>query len=148
MTTIALRFADNFAPPCGTIVAHQKIIDNLGYVWFGKMGTPISQKSATAIMNNVEPKFLLIHSGKQDRYWAYIEKIQWQNPPMTEIPEYYRDRSDSFKTWFKVLRFEPAPRNVMSKCKVLSSGMPLTETSRHSLCSFFIVSYDDTSEKR
>jgi hypothetical protein len=27
MKTIALRFGEHFAPPCGTIAAHQEIID-------------------------------------------------------------------------------------------------------------------------
>lgn len=36
MKTIALRFADNIAPKEGTIAEHEKIIDELGYVWYGK----------------------------------------------------------------------------------------------------------------
>ena len=32
MKTIAMRFGEHFAPECGTIVAHQDIIDKFGYV--------------------------------------------------------------------------------------------------------------------
>ena len=32
MKTIALRFADNFAPDGGTIVAHNEMIEKYGYV--------------------------------------------------------------------------------------------------------------------
>ena len=37
MKTIALRFGEHFSPACGTIAAHQEIIDKSGYVWYGKM---------------------------------------------------------------------------------------------------------------
>ena len=42
MKTIALRFGESFSPECGTIAAHQLIIDKLGYVWYGKMGRPVA----------------------------------------------------------------------------------------------------------
>lgn len=38
MRTIALRFGETFSTDCGTIAAHQRIIDMLGYVWYGKLG--------------------------------------------------------------------------------------------------------------
>ena len=37
--TIALRFADTFAPSIGTIQAHQEMIDKNGHVWYGKLGS-------------------------------------------------------------------------------------------------------------
>ena len=37
MRTIALRFSNNFAPEAGTIVEHQEIIAELGFVWYGKL---------------------------------------------------------------------------------------------------------------
>lgn len=80
MNTIALRFADNFAPDMGTIAAHSELIEKYGYVWYGKLGSAVSQKVIDEIMNNNIPKILLIHSGKTGRYWAYIEKIQHEIP--------------------------------------------------------------------
>ena len=46
MRTVALRFADNIAPPEGTIAEHEKIIDELGYVWYGKFGARVSDKNS------------------------------------------------------------------------------------------------------
>lgn len=56
MKTIALRFGEHFAPPCGTIAAHQAIIDDKGYVWYGKLGNTVSDKNVSAIMeaNNLK----------------------------------------------------------------------------------------------
>ena len=45
MKTIALRFADNYAPKEGTIKLHQAIINENGYVWYGKFGNTLSQKN-------------------------------------------------------------------------------------------------------
>lgn len=68
MKTIALRFAENFAPEGGTIKAHQELIDKYGYVWHGKLGTKAADSKQKEIMKASEPRILLIHSGKFDRY--------------------------------------------------------------------------------
>lgn len=141
MRTVALRFAENFAPDCGTIVAHQGLIDKLGHVWYGKLGTPVSFKTAGEILDNDDPRFLLIHSGGQNRWWVHIEKIQRETPPLEEIPEYYRNSAEDFGCWLKVKRFEPADKTVMSQCVVASSGKVLSSASRHSMSPYFIIEF-------
>ncbi|MCR5797610.1 MAG: hypothetical protein K6G63_06790 [Eubacterium sp.] len=142
MKTVALRFADNFAPEMGTIEAHNAVINKYGFVWYGKLGAAISQKIIEEILKNNNPKILLIHSGKADRYWAYIENIQHELPERKQIPDYYRDNAGIFKTWFKVTRIESAPNNVLSRCRVVSSHRPLSEVSKSSMSPYFIVEVD------
>ena len=139
MKTIALRFAENFAPECGTINAHQQVIDTIGHVWYGKMGSPISSKMIEVLKEQSSPRILLIHSGKAMRYWAFISDVQRETPPLKEIPEYYRYSTEKFKTWFKIIRFEQAPKDVMSKCYVASSKSMLNEASKHSMSPYFII---------
>lgn len=139
MKTIALRFGETFSPSCGTILAHQKVINELGYVWYGKMGNTISDKVIKDIMSNENPKILLIQSGKTQRYWAYISEISKINPPLEHIPQYYRDNSSKFKCWFKITKFESAPKNILRKCLVVSSSQPLGEVSKHSASPYFII---------
>lgn len=139
MKTVALRFADNFAPDEGTIAAHEEIIESNGYVWYGKLGSAVSKKVIDEILQNNHPKILLIHSGKTGRYWAHIDKIQHEIPDRKFIPKYYRENAGNFKTWFKVVRFEAAPSNVLSKCKVASSQRPLSEVSKSSMSPYFII---------
>ena len=139
--TIALRFAENFAPECGTIAAHQELIDTIGHVWYGKLGSPISSKIAREILGGEDPRFLLIHSGGQDRWWVHIEEIQRESPPVEEIPSYYRDRTSDFNCWFKVKSFEVADKAIMSQCVVASSGKTLSSASRHSMSPYFIIDY-------
>lgn len=139
MKTIALRFSNNFAPEVGTIAAHQELINCQGHVWYGKLGTRVSSKVAKTIMDNEHPKILLIHSGAAGRYWASVDKIQNAVPPLEEIPEYYRNMANNFRTWFRVVNFEDAPKNILSLCTVASSGASLSQASRHSMSPYFFI---------
>lgn len=141
MKGVALRFFEKFAPEDGTIAEHQKIIDKLGYVYYGKMGAPISDKNIKMLMEQDIVKVLLIHSGKINRYWATVEKITKTKPQLNEFPEYYHDISDNFKTWFKITKIEDAPKNIMGECKIASSGATLGEASKHSMSPYFIIEY-------
>ena len=143
MRTIALRYSNNFAPDIGTIGAHSQIIDELGHVWYGKLGSRISAKVSLDIMKNSAPRILLIHSGSTGRYWAYIDKTQNETPDLTGIPEYYRDRASDFKSWFRVIRFEDAPKDILSHCFVASSHAVLSMASRHSMSPYFIIDVED-----
>ena len=136
-----LTFAENFAPEAGTIASHEEIIKEYGFVWYGKRGSSISREIKNEILNNEEPQILLIQSGKTKRYWARIIDIQNDKPENKYIPEYYRDRDDKFGTWFKIISFVEAEKDVMEKCKVTSSGTPLSIASRHSMSPYFKITY-------
>lgn len=139
MYSIALRYAEKFAPEKGTIAAHQDLIDKNGFVWYGKMGNCVSDTNILKVMSEENPKILLIHSGGLDRYWAYISAIKKERPLDEEFPEYYRDISDKFKTWFCVTKFEKAEKGVMSRCKVVSSQAVLSEASKFSMSPYFLI---------
>ena len=142
MKTVALRFAENFAPEGGTIHAHQKVIDDAGYVWYGKLGAPVSSTVVSEILMQQDPRILLIHSGGYDRWWAHIAEIKRETPEVAAIPAYYRDKASDFHCWFKVVRFERAEKDIMSRCFVSSSGTALTDASRHSMSPYFIIEYE------
>ena len=142
MKTIALRFSNSFAPESGTIRAHQDVIDRYGHVWYGKLGTRISKSVAEDILKNSFPQILLIHSGTSKRYWAKVDQIQYDVPPLVEIPEYYRNRAKDFKTWFRVIQFQNAPGDILSHCIVPSSGHSLSHASKYSMSPYFIIETD------
>lgn len=148
MKTVALRFGEHFAPECGTIVAHENIINQYGYVWYGKLGNALSDKVIKDILSLDEPKILLINSGKSDRYWAKVCEIIKTTPDLQSIPAYYRDEADKFKTWFKIKSFDNAPKDIMSHCCVASSGSPLGEASKHSMSPYFIIEYREKESKK
>ena len=143
MKTIALRFGETFSPECGTIAAHQSIIDTIGHVWYGKLGATVSARIIEEMKQCEDPMFLLIKSGKTDRYWVHFKEVSTEKPSVKEYPAYYGEKAEMMKTWFKVTEFEPAPRDVMSHCFVASSGNSLSEASRHSMSPYFIIDYKD-----
>ena len=146
MITAALRFFDKFAPKCGTIQAHEEVIKEFGFTWYGKLGSAVSATNIQRILDNEEPRILLIHSGKPDRYWAYITDIKRELKDNKQVPEYYRNRTKDFHTWFKVVRFEQADKDVMKRCFVKSSNKPLGEASKHSMSPYFIIRVDNEGE--
>lgn len=148
MKTVALRFSNKFAPACGTIEAHNELIREHGYVWYGKLGNKIAVSVFDEILGNEDPRILLIHSGAANRYWAYVDEIQQDIPVRDDIPAYYRDEAEKFKSWFRVIKFEDAPRDFMSKCTVASSGQELGIASKHSMSPYFKIIAPDPGDKR
>lgn len=143
MRTIALRFADNYAPKEGTIKLHQEIINNNGYVWYGKFGNSISQKNIDMLLDMKDKKFLLIKSGGQERYWAHFTDIKKEEINVDAIPKYYRNDKAHIKCWFKITKFEKADPKVMSKCFVASNGSLLSNTSKYSMSPYFVIDYKE-----
>ena len=143
MYSIALRYAEQFAPDCGTIKAHQNIIDKNGFVWYGKLGSAVSDVNIAKVMSQENPRILLIQSGGQDRYWAYITAIKKEQPANEEFPEYYWDIAKKFKTWFCVSKFELAEKSIMSKCIVSSSRAVLSNVSKCSMSPYFLIEFDE-----
>lgn len=143
MKTIALRFADNYAPADGTIKLHEDVIKELGYVWYGKFGNSLSQKNIDMLLNMIERKFLLIKSGAQERYWVYFDDIKKENINIEAIPNYYREDRERVKCWFKVTKFEKADPKVMSRCFVSSNGSLLSNTSKYSMSPYFVIDYKE-----
>lgn len=143
MRTVALRFGNNIAPKCGTIEAHNQLLNEHGEVWYGKFGTSLSEKVIMDILNNESPKILLIHSGTANRYWAYINDIQKTTPDLSRVPSYYHHEENRIKTWFRIWKFEVADKDIMSKCKVASSGATLSNASKHSMSPYFIITCEE-----
>lgn len=84
---------------------------------------------------------LLIHSGSTDRYWAHIPEISRDLPDLELILSYYRNDVSKIKTWFKVIRFEKASKDVMFKCIVTSSNNLLSNASKYSMSPYFKTEY-------
>lgn len=143
MKTVALRYGEGIAPDCGTIAAHSMIISSKGTVWYGKFGTPLSNKVIDTIMNNDLPRILLIQSGGTARHWAYVSTIQKDLPDINMVPPYYHDKVNKVKTWFRISSFEPAEPGIMSRCIVASSRATLSNASKHSMSPYFIIEFDD-----
>lgn len=143
MKTIALRFGESFSPDCGTIAAHQKIIDSLGFVWYGKLGSSISKVIIDELLQTENLQILLINSGKTKMYWAHCTEISRIKPSAEEYPSYYGNKVNAMSIWFKITAFKAAEKDVISKCTVVSSGKSLSDASKCSINPYFIIEYKE-----
>ena len=142
MKTIALRYNNKFAPEDGTIAEHNKIIEQFGYVWYGKLGRGIARKSSETILENDVPRFLLINTGTKEYFWAYVSEISQYVDDINCIPSYYRDEKEKFGTWFRVTRIEKTDVKTLEKCVVSTSERPFLEALK-SMSPFFTITYDE-----
>ena len=55
------------------------------------------------------------------------------------MPAYYRDEAERFKAWFRLIKFEDVPRDIMSKCTVAPSGQELGIASKYSMRPYFKI---------
>src|SRR5574344_126217 len=142
--TIAIRFYDNYATNPGTIALHNDMIKKHGFVWYGKFGNIVSKEIINEQLNSSDPVLLLIKSGCVERYWVHFSEFIIDNQPNLEfVPEYYRNKTDNIKCWFKVEKFELAERDVLSKCFILSTGACLSTASRHCMNPYFKIQYEN-----
>ena len=143
ISAIALRYSEKFAPAQGTIQAHIDVINEHGFVWYGKMGKTISDRAINALLENQKPLILLIDSGKTDRFWATITEIKKRIPEDRCYPEYYKENIDKFTVWFKIIKIRKAPNDILSNCTVASSGAVLSEASKRSMSPFFMIKVEE-----
>lgn len=141
MNTIALRFSDNYAPKEGTINLHNEVIKRKGFVWYGKFGSSISKDIKEELLSLENPKILLISSGTNKRFWAFIEDIKSEIDELDNVPSYYRNDANKIKCWFKIVKIEKADSNVMSNCYLRSTHRPLSESSRHCMNPYFKIEF-------
>lgn len=80
---------------------------------------------------------------KNRKVLGIYQKIQYDIPTKSEIPEYYRDNAGIFKTWFRVVKIEEAPKNVLGNCVVASSQRLLSEVSKSSMSPYFIINVEE-----
>ena len=136
MKSLALRFSDNFAPKSGTIEEHKKIINNKGFVWYGKVGNKISTKILDGILANGPVKILLVKSSSPERYWATIEAYSYEK--QKDHPAYYEGNIDNMNTWLKITKIEIAEDGILDRC-ITSSGKKLSEIYKKSMGSYFCI---------
>lgn len=142
MRTIAIRFNNNFAPPEGTISAHESILQECGYVWYGKIGKNISNNNIQNIMESPQKRILLINTTQKECYWAYINDIR-TDIDVDEIPPYYRDKKKDIGTWFRIMKFEKHDLSLLKDMRVISSGKLLSEAIAHSMSPMFAIESEE-----
>lgn len=137
---MVLRYGKQIIEDC--IQLHQKKIDELGYCWFGKLGTVPSKKSVDAMLEEDKP--MLILYARSSVFICEVSEVVYDRPG-EGFPDYYRSElfdKLSFPTvYFKLTSIEPLDINELEKFTVVSSGNTAINTLMHSMSSFLFVSY-------
>ena len=120
------------------IELHQKVINENGYCWFGKIGVVPSAKVIESIMKEENPSIVLFSQG--NGYVARLEKIEYQKPT-DGIPEYYSEElyaANIFpKSYYKLTSIQMLGRADLEMLKIVSSGNKALDTLNRSMSSFF-----------
>lgn len=148
-THLLIRFSDRLLENKGTIEEHQKVIDEAGAVWFGKMGQPISQNAIDKLNKQVEegiPTFIYLVKGNRRKPNAYISNLVLASKTIPEeekdlIPPYYKELEilRFIKFWVKVTNLHEIDLKDLTKMGVASSVYPLLETLVKSSSGHFYI---------
>lgn len=114
---LVLRFRDLVTEPGGTIYEHRRIIEAMGYVWWGwwmrQYEIPPSalfEQIYETIRGGVEPEAYLFDSGRAQLHQCRVSDIRVApedtiGPPELEAAPHYYQRG-SYPAWFKLSRID------------------------------------------
>jgi len=133
---ILLKFAD--VGGINTISEHKKLINSIGHVWFGKIGSkPSSNKLASYLKNG---KGSLVLRSPKCVYYCEFDAFTESEPSNAEYPEYYKNLmpNRNFDIWFRIISMTEVVRMDLLENLVLeSSRSPMHEALKRSMGSFF-----------
>jgi hypothetical protein len=146
---LLIRFSDRLLEKRSTIEEHQKVIEQEGAVWFGKMGQPIAQHAIDKLNKQVEdniPTFIYLVKGNRKKPNAYVSNLVVASKTIPEeelglIPSYYRELEiiQFIKFWAKVTDLHEIELKDLTKMGVASSVYPLMETLVKSSSGHFYI---------
>lgn len=137
---LCLRFVNVGNFDC--INKHIEIIDEKGYVWFGKIGVKPSLSRLENMIN--EGVGYIILKSPEKEYFCKYEQYSFDKPEKNMYPNYYDDKSllghRDFSIWFKLIEIiEVKDKSVMDKVVVKSSMQPILPVTKRSMTSLFYV---------
>jgi hypothetical protein len=146
---LLIRFSDSRLKDGDTIQAHNEVIQKEGAVWFGKMGSTVSQNHIDRLNNQVEkrvPTFIFLVKGNRRKSIAYRASLIFASKTLIEkekhlVPEYYSglEIPKYVKFWAKLSEIKPIEFSDLQKMRVGSSVIPIGETLAKSSSGHFIL---------
>jgi hypothetical protein len=146
---LLLRFSDTLLKEGDTIGEHNQVVSREGAVWFGKMGSPVSQHHIDLFNKQVEdgiPTYVYLVKGNRRKSIAYRCRLiaAARSLPENEkhlMPSYYNDLdlTKYMKFWVKLSDLIPISFDDLSKMRVASSVLPIRETLIKSATGHFFL---------
>jgi hypothetical protein len=146
---LLIRFSDNLFAVGDAIAKHQEVIKQNSSVWFGKLGTPISQNAIESFISQIEkgiPTYLYLVKGNRKRSTFYKAKIltlsgDFPKKEKDNIPYYYFEKkiAKQMKSWVKIIDIQPLEAEEIKSLRVKSSVLDIEETLFRSSAGLFYV---------
>ena len=131
---------------------HNKVITSEGAVWFGKMGTTVSQNHIDILNRQVQegiPTYVYLVKGNRRKSTAFRGELVLASKTVPEgdghlVPPYYADLDipKYVKFWVKIKDILPVDSTDIKKMQVASSLSPLGESLARSSSGHFIIRED------
>jgi hypothetical protein len=144
-----LRFSDSLLKDKDTISEHNDLAERSGAVWFGKMGSPVSQNNIDRLNEQVQAgiqTYVYLVKGNRRKSTAYkaplfLASRDFPNSEQHLIPSYYTalDILRYVRFWVKLGSITPVSQEELNHIKVASSVLPIFETLVRSSTGHFII---------
>jgi hypothetical protein len=145
---LVVRFSDSMFGVGNVVAEHNEIVSKHGAVWFGKLGSSVSQTRVDILNKQIEqkiPTFLYLVKGNRRKSMAYradLLAVSRDFPKdKDQIPAYYEEKDllEFMKVWMKIGQIEPIELSDMRSLKTINSIYPIAETLVRSSSGYFLV---------
>lgn len=142
---LVLRYNTKAEPNC--IALHEKVIQQLGFCWFGKIGKIPSAWMLEAVFSEKTPAIILYN--RSGSYLAELKDFSYDTQ-YDGIPDYYNEMLYSKgvfpESYYKLNSIERINDQLFERLIVFSSNKSMKDTlSGRAMSSFFFVGYENTS---
>jgi hypothetical protein len=149
-TILIVRYSDAHAPPEGTLIAHQAVVDRFGYVWFGKfgrrIGPPTLQRMRQFAMGIAPAGVVLVTTSGAEYVCTYCRLLDAgfavPEDEASAVPDYYRRYPIPPSTWLKLSRFRSLSPAQADRITLFEAHVPLSEGLRKSWSGHFLADGD------
>lgn len=136
---LLIKYSDIFIK--NPIYEHIKILNDKGYVWFGKLGPSPSLETLKKILFE-NYYYVILYSSKSKPYLATVEKVI-RKQPLFGLPNYYENLKTNgvlpFKTFFKIKSLEILDSSFIKEYILNSTKDPAYVAINNSMASLFIL---------
>lgn len=145
---LMIRFSDTLYSVGDVVSKHNAVVESCGYVWFGKIGTTISQNRMDIINKQIDtgiPTYLYLAKGNRKKlifYRATLLKISKEFADKKKyVPKYYFETKliQYMQSWIKISKIEPIESSAIQNLKTVNSIFPLLESMARSSSGYFLV---------
>ena len=145
---LVVRFSDTMFGVGDVVAEHNELVNQYGAVWFGKLGSPLSQVRVDLLNKQIDqkvPTFLYLVKGNRKKSTAYCANLMFVTRDFPKdkalIPIYYKKKKliDFMKVWMKIGKIELIEMDAMIKLKAINSIYPIAETLVKSSSGYFLV---------